>query len=125
VIPKEQWEWFGYAGHFICADWCKFRMCTKVGDFLVSTVGDYHMPIRGEEQGPRKTIGAGDDAFFETYVFNAGPRCSAKGCDCGQPTIDGSEIDGERCATAGEAQKLHMAKCLEYSTVDGDCDATR
>lgn len=115
-IPPAKWEWFGYAGHFIAANSCRFRMCTKVGKYLISTVGDMHY----KEDGERKTLGAGDDSFFETYVFLAGPPCSVEGCNCGQPTLlSGSEIDGERCATGGEAQKLHMAKCHEYAAGKG------
>lgn len=111
VIPRIEWEWFGYPGHFIGARECLFRLCTKVGDYLISTVGDY----RPFEREPRKTIGAGERAFFETFVFKAGPRCSDAECGCRQPSIDGSEIDGECCATAGEAQALHLRYCQKYA----------
>jgi hypothetical protein len=111
-ISRLKWEWFGYPGHFICANDCRFRLCTKVGKFLISTVGDLHY---SHDSGERRTLGAGKDSFFETYVFKAGPRCSDEACGCKQPTIDGSEIDGERCATAGEAQTLHIKYCEKYS----------
>jgi len=60
AVSRDEWEWFGFPGHFICARDCNFRLCTKVGDFL-------------------------------------------------------GEIDGERCATAGEAQVLHLEYCEKYS----------
>ncbi len=112
TTPREKWEWFGYAGHFICADQCRFTLCTKVGNYLIPSVGD----MTDARSGERTTIGADDDSFFETYVFKAGPRCTVEGCGCGQPTISGSEIDGERCATGEEAQKLHMKYCNLYAS---------
>lgn len=110
VIPPDRWKWFGYAGHFIAADSCRFRMCTQVGGWLISSVGDML-----DSKGKRQRIGAGDDAYFETFVFKAGPICSVPGCGCGQPTIDGHELDGSRCGTGGEAQVLHMAFCEKYA----------
>lgn len=109
-VARGDWEWFGYAGHFICGHDCRFRMCTKVGNYLISTVGDLW------SRDKRQTLGCGADSFFETYVFKAGPRCQTPGCSCGQPTLaDSSEIDGERCATAAEAQALHLKYCEKYA----------
>jgi hypothetical protein len=41
-------RWFGHAGHFICAEWCRFHLCTQVGPYLISTVGEYvpDAPVR-------------------------------------------------------------------------------
>lgn len=111
IIPRSAWEWFGYPGHFIAADSCRFRLCTKVGRYLISTVGDYF-----DSRDVRQTLGAGSESFFETYVFEAGPPCAVEGCGCGQPALaNASEIDGERCATAAEAQSLHIQYCEKYS----------
>ena len=33
-------KWFGSPGHFICSFDCRFHLCTQVGDYLVSTVGE-------------------------------------------------------------------------------------
>lgn len=118
VIPRSEWEWFGYAGHFICASKCRFRLCTKVGDFLISTVGDMWFPdySKGTGSKKRETFGAGENSFFETYVFRAGARCTVADCGCNQPTLaEACEIDGERCATAGEAQALHLKYCEKYA----------
>ena len=113
-MSKSKWEWFGYPGHFICADDCRFRLFTLVGDYLISTVGDLHFE---QEPNKRQTLGAGENSFFETCVFKAGPRCVAKDCDCGQPTLESaSGIDGIRCATAGEAQASHMRFCMKYDS---------
>jgi hypothetical protein len=49
-------------------------------------------------------------------VFKAGKRCADKECGCNMPSLsDASEIDGERCATPGEAQALHLKFCEKYA----------
>lgn len=59
----------------------------------------------------------GRDRKFESMVFKAGKTCTAKGCDCGQPEIDGSELDFDSYKTTGEANKGHLALCLKWSKV--------
>ena len=113
-ISEKKWKWFGYPGHFIASSSCQFRMCTQVGAYLISTVGDY----RPYEDRGRKTIGGGADSFFETYVFKAGKVCDDEGCGCGMPALgDPSEIDGERTATAGEATAKHYEFCRKYASI--------
>ena len=109
MIKRENWKWFGFPGHLCVAHKCRFSLCTQVGDYLVSTVGDYYYNDK------RETIGAGEDSFFETYVFKTGEVCSEKDCGCGLPGLDGGEIDGVRAATAGEAQKTHLEFCEKYA----------
>ena len=41
MIEEKEWKWYGNAGHFIGSNSCRFHLCTEIGDFLVSTVGDY------------------------------------------------------------------------------------
>lgn len=61
-------EWFGQAGHFCAARWCRFHLHTHVNGYCVSTVGDYHPPDRnGCPQTAADTIGV--DRFYETMVF--------------------------------------------------------
>jgi hypothetical protein len=105
----------GCAGHFIGSDDCRFRRHTQVGNYRISTVGDYQ-PREGHG---RERLGAGADSFFETYVFAtlAEPALGNDGCGCRKvPSFD--EIDGERYATTGEAQAGHeryVAKYLEMA----------
>lgn len=121
MIPKEKWEWFGLAGHFILGHKCQFHLCTKVGRYLVSTVGqlvalegigddreaDYMKKIGYEEIGCGRT--------FETMVFKAGKRCRVKDCMCLQPSLASSEKDFEGYNTAGEAQAGHLKMCLKWA----------
>lgn len=59
----------GWAGHFICANHCKFRRNTllEYGDkkWIVSTVGSYNSPITGAVES------IGFNRWYETMVFEA------------------------------------------------------
>lgn len=67
------------------------------------------------EPGKRQTIGAGESSFFETLVFEtldvAEPGNESCGC---RKVKEFSEIDGERYATAGEAQAGHEKYVQKY-----------
>lgn len=115
-ISESAWIWYGRPAHFICAEWCRFHMATKIGGYIVSSVGLYIHPrhVGGSEQQDyayrRKNpngeeIGCG--RFYETMVFRAGEPCKAEGCACGLPTISGSEIDSDGYQTTGEAHEGH------------------
>src|SRR5262245_20633370 len=102
IVDQSDWEWFGCAGHFICGQWCRFHLCTLVGEFLVSTVGEYVHPkhSNGSEADESRWLKAnwpGEDIGYkrkyETMVFRAGERCKAKDCNCGLPSTEGSELD--------------------------------
>ena len=114
VIPEQKWKWFGHAGHFCAADSCRFHLCTQVGRYLISTVGDCYL---NSASGERVTLGAGKDSFFETYVFRVQPgkRCIDSSCGCGQPNIDLCEIEGVRVATARKATAQHISACRRYA----------
>jgi hypothetical protein len=101
-------QWFGHAAHFICGHRCRFHLATKVGRYLVSTVGELPKfnPSDPDSLGPFETIGAG--RMYETMVFKAGAPCKAKDCGCGLPTIDGSELDFAPYNDAGSATAGHM-----------------
>ena len=125
AIPKEEWKWFGSPGHFICARWCRFHLCTQVGKFLISTVGEYVHPRHAmgfekmeaewlESNPYGEDIGCGRK--YETMVFLAGQVCTRVGCGCGMPTIDGAELDTSGYNTAGDATKGHMEMCKLFAS---------
>jgi hypothetical protein len=115
MIPLKKWVWYGHAGHLCVADRCRFHLCTEVGQYVISTVGDYYL------DGKRETIGAGDESFFETYVFNiiGTTRCREALCLCNMPEVDLSAVEGKRTATAGEATNTHVEMCEKYSRKKG------
>lgn len=135
-IPVEDWAWYGNAGHFICGAYCRFHLCTKVGNYLVSTVGQYFpdsqvrellassrsidLKGRGDarEADYMEKVGyqeIGWDRTFETMVFLAGKICAEKGCACGLPTIEGSELDFAGYNEAGAAAAGHLRLCRKWA----------
>lgn len=42
AVPKEKWLWMPHAGHLIVGNDCRFHLNTKVGKYIVSTVGEYN-----------------------------------------------------------------------------------
>lgn len=134
--PKDTWKWFGNAAHLIVGSHCRFHMATQVGDYLISTVGEWVPPeSMWDYNAERKGItlkGKGDareadylrrvgfheigaDRLYETMVFKAGEPCDAKECNCGIPTIDGHEFDMEPNNTKRDAQDSHMTLCHKWS----------
>lgn len=137
-MTTEKWEWFGHSGHLIVGHLCRFHLCTKVGSYLVSTVGEYfpdapiremfakHRGIELEGRGDArqvdymKKIGfeeIGADRLYETMTFKAGKPCDAPDCGCGLPKIDGHELDTDGYNDAGAATKGHREMCLKWSVV--------
>ena len=141
MTERKDWKWFGLAGHFIMGHACRFHLTTKVGGHLVSTIGQLwpERPVReihakvydlawfmknrhlqGDEFDSAymrrfgfETIGC--NRKFETMVFKAGKPCSNKYCDCGQPDVNGSELDFSAYKTIAEATAGHLAMCEKYA----------
>lgn len=127
-IPQDQWQWFGNAGHLIVGQWCRFHLTTKVGNWLVSTVGEYVHPMHGMGSEQKEAdwlkknplgqdIGCGRK--FETMVFAAGELCD---CGCGLPSISGSEVDSGCYNDRKSATEGHMALCLKFANHTADSE---
>lgn len=107
TVPRSKWVWCGYAGHFIGSPRCLMHLHTRVGDYRISTVGDY----RPREDAPAEPIGAGYEAMYETFVFPVFGYGHH-----GEGEVDGwLEIDSRRYATAEDAEKGHMYFCRKYA----------
>jgi hypothetical protein len=135
-VHPYDWEWYGKPGHLICADYCQFHLCTEVGEWLVSTVGEYLPPesireifaksrgvvLEGKgdyrEADYMKKIGyesIGLDRKYETMVFYIGEkptRCNTTGCNCNMPRINGHEQHFEPANDAKTANENHMKACV-------------
>jgi hypothetical protein len=145
-VPRADWEWFGHHGHLIVGRDCRFHLCTKVGPWLVSTVGEYlpdetsreiHADVRGIELKGRGddrladfmekcgwvSIGAG--RTYEMMVFPVSDeRCDKPDCGCGLPKVtDWSEHDSDGYNDAGSATRGHYAMCERYAEVPGQVPA--
>lgn len=128
MVDKSKWEWFGFAGHFICGRWCRFHLTTKVGDYLVSTIGQFVHPVRsgGRENTEAEWLSKnpngeqiGHGRTYETMVFRIGGKCQQEGCDCGLPTpSDWTDLDMDGYNDPGAATRGHMAMCEKWAAKD-------
>lgn len=106
--PQNEWKWYGYAGHFSGGSACAYHLCTRIGGFLISTLGDYRPPSRG---GKRQLLGLANDSWFETFVFH----CEGED-ENGDPIVPSfNEIDSRRYGTSIEAERGHYEFCQKYA----------
>ena len=108
MLNYESLKWYGNTGHFICSNRCRFHLCTEVGEYLVSTVGEFFVKPDDKEMTP---VGSWIDDNYETKVFKWTKRCS---CGCGHPEIDPRDLDCVRYATPKEANEGHMSMIEKY-----------
>ncbi len=144
---RAEWEWFGSAGHLIVSQDCRFHLCTKVGPWLISTVGEWlpdsgswhiYAETRGieiEGRGDARRadflnkvgyieIGAGRK--YETMVFPlTEDRCTTEDCACFMPVVrEWSELDTDGYNLRGDAHQGHLAMCEKWAQID-PADADR
>ena len=136
MIPKSEWQWFGNSAHLIVGQDCRFHLATRIGDYLISTVGEYlpDAPVReimAESRGI-SLKGRGDERradymdkigyqeigcyrTYETLVFKLGPgECE---CGCGLPVPDEwSELDAGSYNDAKSARAGHMELCEKWAS---------
>ncbi len=89
---------FGRAGHFICADYCRFHLHTHVGKFCISTVGDYRV-----NRDDVKMTEIGYKRIYETMVFDTKSRKSRW-----------TELDMAGYGNEAAAEKGHEAMVAKY-----------
>lgn len=112
-MNKADWVWMGHAGHFCGANDCRFRLTTYVGDFIVSTVGEYTPKLFSKNDRDFQPLGCGKDDLYETLVFPA--KKDDKGLCCPYIISSFIEIDGDRYKTPLEALEGHMNLCEKFS----------
>lgn len=146
AIPRAEWKWFGHNGHLIVGQWCRFHLCTQVGPWMVSTVGEYwperstreiHASVYDPAWLAKNKSRRGDDfdyAYmkhfgyeeigcgrkYETMVFRAGAPCNADECGrCGMPIpADFAELNYAPYNDAGSATRGHMEMCEKYAATE-------
>lgn len=115
-IEKADWYWCGYPGHLIVASDCRFHLHTRIGQVIVSTVGDYH-PQHRSDSVPQNI---GCDRKFETFVFVAKDTDRPEG----EP-LNYSEIDREGSNDSEESERQHHAMCEKWATAEMQAAALR
>jgi hypothetical protein len=132
-MKKDKWVWMPHAGHLIVGRDCQFHLNTCVGNYLVSTVGEYWPDYLVREiiaQTKGVTLeGIGDarevdflqkcgyesigcDRLYETMVFKA-KKAEDKCCPYTAETF--TELDMQGYNTAGEAYQGHLDLCKKWS----------
>lgn len=134
-------RYFGHAGHLIVGAWCRFHLCTQVGGYLVSTVGEYwperpsreihaqvhdlpwlkankHLKGDAFDAAYMERFGYSEVGFarkYETMVFRlTNGECD---CGCGLPQVaDWSELDFASAKTAKDAAEAHERLCQQYES---------
>ena len=115
-IPASKWVWCGYAGHFIGSSSCLLHLHTRVGDYRISTVGDYHPADLDDAPRYRPTKEAeeiGCDRKYETYVF----RVTGHGEHGEGEVVSFSEIWSDSYNEAIDAERGHMEMCRLFARV--------
>lgn len=113
ILMKDSWIWYGNAGHLCVSNSCRFHLCTKIGQHLVSTVGEYYKSADLVKQ----RIGSGEKDYYETMVFKCGDPCE---CGCGLPDHDGSELECFRYSNAKDASEGHLKVCEFYDKIESE-----
>lgn len=123
-----------HPAHFICSNYCRFKLATYVGKYIVSTVGEYvpdetareiiaeSRKIKLEGKGDyrladyMKKIGYEDigcDRKYETIVFKA--RKSKNKC-CPWEIVVEEDMDFDGYNTPEDAYKGHLKLCKKWSS---------
>jgi len=116
MIDKSEWVWMPHAGHFICGHLCRFKLNTRVGRWIVSTVGEYDpgkavRKITG--QAGFSEIGCG--RLYETMVF---PASKSDNPCCPWTIESGVNIDFAGYNDPGLAYEGHLAMCDKWCRID-------
>jgi len=106
-VEKSRWTWMPHAGHYIRGGECRFRLCTCVGRYIVSTVGE--LPSRADAR-EFEPVGCG--RLYETMVFRAVK--SKNGC-CPYEMETPSEVDFRGYNDPRKARIGHMELCRKWA----------
>lgn len=115
-VPIHLWKWKGLAGHFICASKCAFKLCTVIGEFVVSSVGAMYVERNGKHV--LETIGYA--RHYETQVFFK-LNDDTIDLDLGIAFMDGLYIGDDKLNSDftwdAKAEKMHMDMCLKVASL--------
>ncbi len=137
-LTKDKWIWMPHPAHFICSYDCRFILSTYIGEYIVSTIGEYcpdsqirriHAKVHDIKWYDKNKDLKGDsfdaayfekfgfkiinyDRKYETMVFKA--EKSKEKC-CPYTIIVSEEVDMEGYNKPEDARKGHMKLCNKWS----------
>lgn len=108
MVPISKRKWYGSAGHFVCRERCLFHLHTHVGNWCISTIGEFYE--RWNPTGPQPPMmhlgsGIGKRMYYETMVYAIHPH----------DVIAGIETEAIRYRTLQEADTGHTKMCKKYA----------
>lgn len=113
----------GCKGHLIVGNSCRWHRHTQVGNYRISTIGDYYsVNYKKLDKGvprslalERDRVGSGAKDFFESQVFKTSRKREKQndGCGC-RRVIDWGGLECKRYPTAGKAQAGHERLVQKY-----------
>lgn len=106
MIPKSEWVYYGFPGHFVGGIDCAYHLSTRVGGYLISTVGAY-FPGLDKEAVP---VGTRENAFFETMIF----KCDGED-KYGNPNKELKELYVEYYEKSVDAERGHRMLCRQIA----------
>lgn len=114
MFPRKNWKYLGFPGHFCEVHNCRFRLCTDVGEYRISTVGALY---RERDQEHMSEIGSA--RHYETYVFGLvdGEISSLTEIDSDGIFFDHTKDDPYEADKRAEA--MHDKMCLKYARIQG------
>lgn len=137
-VTKDKWIWMPHPAHFICSKDCRFFLATRVGKYIVSTVGEYwpdrqvreihasiynpdwhskNKNLKGDDYdyAYMKMFGFADIGFNRKFETMVGHAVKSKNKCCPYTMID-YDLDFKEYETAEEAYKGHMKMCIKYAS---------
>jgi hypothetical protein len=136
MAKRDEWIWMPHAAHLVVANRCLFHLATCVGNYIVSTVGEY-LPDETAREIHCQSLGIvlngkGDERRadflekvgyvevglgrkYETMVFPA--KKSDEQC-CPYEAASWNELDLRGYNDPGEAYQGHLEICQRYSEME-------
>jgi hypothetical protein len=110
-MKREDWKWYGFAGHFILGDRCSYHLSTRVGNYLVSTVG----ALKADNWRQKKLdpVGSNRKYLYETMVF----PCDGETEEGNANVLSRSELECSRYEDSLEAERGHYTLCEKWADV--------
>lgn len=136
-VTKDKWVWMPHPAHFICSRDCKFFLATKVGKYIVSTVGEYwpdqavrriHAEIHDAKWYAENRDRKGDDfdhvymkkfgfeeiGYGRKYETMVGDCIKSENACCPYVMVN-HELDFASYNTAKDAYQGHLKMCRKFA----------
>lgn len=112
MIPREVWKYRGLKGHHILRSRCRFRICTDIGQFRVSTVGAYYQFPEDEFM---KMVGF--NRHYETFVFRIEDDEIYNGFEIDSDYVFFDKEKDDPYEKDEEAEAMHDKMCEKYAEI--------